>query len=63
MLVLSRRIGEILCVGDDIKITLLGISGNQARLGIDAPKEIEVHRNEVYKRICAERQQENLKKQ
>ena len=51
MLVLSRRLSETLIIGDDIKITVLGISGNQVRLGIDAPKEISVHREEVYRRI------------
>lgn len=54
MLVLSRRIGETLIIGDEIKITVLGISGNQVRVGIDAPKNISVHRQEVYQRIQAE---------
>ncbi len=48
MLVLSRRLGETLIIGDDIKITVLGISGNQVRLGIAAPKDVSVHREEVY---------------
>lgn len=51
MLVLSRRLGEVLRVGDDIVVTVLGINGNQVRLGIQAPKEIAVHREEIYKRI------------
>ena len=51
MLVLSRRLGETLIIGDDIKITVLGISGNQVRLGIAAPKNVSVHREEVYRRI------------
>jgi carbon storage regulator len=51
MLVLSRRLGETLIIGDEIKITVLGISGNQVRLGIAAPKEVSVHREEVYRRI------------
>lgn len=55
MLVLTRRLGETLVINDDIKITVLGISGNQVRIGIAAPKEIEVHRAEVYERIQAEK--------
>ncbi len=54
MLVLSRRLGETLIIGDEIKITVLGISGNQVRLGIAAPKEVSVHREEVYRRIQEE---------
>jgi carbon storage regulator len=54
MLVLSRRLEEVLVIGDDIKIKVLGISGNQIRIGIDAPKEVTVHREEVYNRIKAE---------
>ncbi len=57
MLVLSRRLGETLIIGDDVKITVLGISGNQVRLGIAAPKEVSVHREEVYRRIQEEQEQ------
>lgn len=57
MLVLSRRLGETLIIGDDVKITVLGISGNQVRLGIAAPREVSVHREEVYLRIQEETQQ------
>jgi len=58
MLVLSRRLDETLIIGDDIKITVLGISGNQVRLGIAAPKEVSVHREEVYLRIKEEQNQQ-----
>lgn len=54
MLILTRRIGEILKIGDNIDITVLGIKGNQARLGIKAPKEVSVHREEVWNRIQKE---------
>jgi carbon storage regulator len=54
MLVLSRRVGETVMIGDDIKLTVLGISGNQIRIGIAAPKEVSVHREEVYQRIREE---------
>lgn len=56
MLVLSRRMNETLVIGDSIRITVLGISGNQVRLGIEAPKDIPVHREEVADRIAAEQQ-------
>lgn len=55
MLILTRRIGETLMVGDDVKITVLGVNGNQVRIGVDAPKNVEVHREEIYQRINAER--------
>lgn len=57
MLVLSRRIEETLVIGDDIEITVLGISGNQVRIGIKAPRHISVHREEIYQRIQNELQQ------
>jgi len=51
MLILSRRVGEVIKIGDDITITVTGIKGNQARIGIHAPKETAVHREEIYNKI------------
>lgn len=51
MLILTRRISESIIIGDDVKITVLGVKGNQVRLGIDAPKDVSVHREEIYMRI------------
>ena len=55
MLILTRRVGEAIIIGDNINITVLGIKGGQARLGISAPKEVSVHREEIYERILEER--------
>ena len=55
MLILTRRIGETLMVGDEITVTVLGIKGNQVRLGVNAPQDVEVHREEVYQRIQLEK--------
>ena len=51
MLILSRRVGESLIIDQDVKVHVLGVSGNQIRIGIEAPKEVSVHRDEVYRRI------------
>jgi carbon storage regulator len=55
MLILMRRIGEVFRVGDDVNVTVLGIKGNQIRIGIDAPKNITVHREEIYQRVLADK--------
>jgi len=57
MLVLTREIGESFAIGDDITVQILGITGNQVRLGINAPQHVKIHRSEVYKRIAARLQQ------
>ncbi|MDG2315349.1 MAG: carbon storage regulator CsrA [Gammaproteobacteria bacterium] len=54
MLILTRRVGETLVIGDDITVTVLGVKGNQARLGVNAPKEVAVHREEIFNRIKRE---------
>ena len=51
MLILTRRVGESLMIGDDVPITVLGVKGNQVRIGVDAPKEVAVHREEILNRI------------
>lgn len=54
MLILTRRVGETLMVGDEVTVTVLGVKGNQVRLGVNAPKEVAVHREEIYERIKQE---------
>lgn len=55
MLILTRCIGEALMIGDDVNIAVLGVRGNQVRIGIDAPKEIAIYREEIYERIQREK--------
>ena len=55
MLILTRRVGESLMIGDEVNVTVLGIRGNQVRIGVDAPKDIAVHRQEIYERIQQEK--------
>jgi len=54
MLILTRRVGETVVIGDNVDVTVLGVKGNQVRLGVKAPREVAVHREEIYERICKE---------
>ena len=58
MLILTRRVGETLMIGDEVSVTVLGVKGNQVRIGVNAPKDVSVHREEIYDRIQKERDDE-----
>lgn len=58
MLILTRKIGETICINDDISVTVLGVKGMQVRLGIEAPEGVAVHRQEIYERIQEQKKQE-----
>jgi carbon storage regulator len=60
MLILTRRVGETVMIGDDVTITVLGVKGNQVRVGINAPKHVAVHREEIYERIKREQQSDEV---
>jgi len=60
MLILTRRVGETVMIGDDVTITVLGVKGNQVRVGINAPKHVAVHREEIYERIKREQQTDEV---
>ena len=60
MLILTRRVGETVMIGDEVTITVLGVKGNQVRVGINAPKHVAVHREEIYERIKREQHPDEL---
>ena len=62
MLILTRRINEALMIGDEVKVTVLGVNGNQVRIGVNAPKKVAVHREEIFERIKTEERSKNAAK-
>jgi carbon storage regulator len=60
MLILTRRVGETVIVGNDVTVTIVGVKGNQIRIGISAPKNVSIHREEIYQRIRREQHQSRL---
>ena len=61
MLILTRRVGETVVIGNDVTVTVLGVKGNQVRLGVNAPREVAVHREEIYERIQGEQPSAGVK--
>ena len=59
MLILTRRVGETLMIGEEVTVTVLGVKGNQVRIGVNTPRDVAVHREEIYDRIKAEQEQKN----
>jgi carbon storage regulator len=58
MLILTRRVGETVMIGNEVTVTVLGVKGNQVRIGVNAPKDVAVHREEIYERIKREEDQD-----